>query len=291
MFVTAGLNVLVFDNRNFGASDGEPRQEIDPVAQVRDYRHAITWACGLPEVDPLRIGVWGSSYSGGHVLAVAATDRRVKTAVSQVPLVSGSANLRALVRADLIAGLRAAFDADRAARYGGAAPTMVPVVSEDLFGAAALPTPDSWAWFTETARARAPSWKNEVTLRSIESFTEYEPGSYIRFISPSPFALYASLFFLIMAVVGGLTNIWGGLFGAAAVTVLDQVIRAQVPRVFPRVGGEYQTAIYGVLLVVIMIFFPRGLVRGAIDLRRAQAHPLPVPGGTADAEPAEEWRA
>src|SRR5436853_3311466 len=86
-FAQAGLNVLVFDNRNFGASDGEPRQEIDPVAQVRDYRHAITWACGLPEVDPLRIGVWGSSYSGGHVLAVAATDRRVKTAVSQVPLV------------------------------------------------------------------------------------------------------------------------------------------------------------------------------------------------------------
>ena len=114
---------------------------------------------------------------------------------------------------------------------------------------------------------------------------------YIRFISPSPFALYASLFFLIMAVVGGLTNIWGGLFGAAAVTVLDQVIRAQVPRVFPRVGGEYQTAIYGVLLVLIMIFFPRGLVRGAIDLRHALAHPLPAPGGTADAEPAEEWRA
>jgi branched-chain amino acid transport system permease protein len=102
--------------------------------------------------------------------------------------------------------------------------------------------------------------------------------------------LYASLFFLIMAVVGGLTNIWGGLFGAAAVTVLDQVIRAQVPRVFPRVGGEYQTAIYGVLLVLIMIFFPRGLVRGAIDLRHALAHPLPAPGET-DAEPAEEWRA
>ena len=113
---------------------------------------------------------------------------------------------------------------------------------------------------------------------------------YIRFISPSPFALYASLFFLIMAVVGGLTNIWGGLFGAAAVTVLDQVIRAQVPRVFPRVGGEYQTAIYGVLLVLIMIFFPRGLVRGAIDLRHAPAHPLPALGGT-DADPAEEWRA
>jgi branched-chain amino acid transport system permease protein len=83
---------------------------------------------------------------------------------------------------------------------------------------------------------------------------------YIRFISPSPFALYASLFFLIMAVVGGLTNIWGGLFGAAAVTVLDQGVRAEMPRLLPRLGGEYQTAIYGVLLVLIMIFFPAGIV-------------------------------
>jgi hypothetical protein len=43
-FAGGGLGALVFDNRNFGASDGEPRQEIDPWAQVRDYRHAITWA-------------------------------------------------------------------------------------------------------------------------------------------------------------------------------------------------------------------------------------------------------
>lgn len=92
---------------------------------------------------------------------------------------------------------------------------------------------------------------------------------YIRFISPSPFSLYASLFFLIMAVVGGLTNIWGGLAGAGAVTILDQVIRAQLPRILPSVGGEYQTAIYGILLVLIMIFFPSGIVRGALDIRRA----------------------
>ncbi len=189
VFAAAGLNVLVFDNRNFGASDGEPRQEIDPVAQVRDYRHAITWACGLPEVDPLRIGIWGSSYSGGHVLVVAAADRRVRAVVSQVPVISGSANLRALVRADLIAGLRASFDADRAARYGGAAPALLPVVSEDLFGAAALPTPDSWTWFTETAKLRAPAWRNEVTLRSVEMFAEYEPAAYIPRISPTPLLL------------------------------------------------------------------------------------------------------
>ncbi len=56
---------LVFDNRNFGASDGEPRQHINPWRQVWDYRDAITFAQTLPEIDAARIGVWGSSYSGG----------------------------------------------------------------------------------------------------------------------------------------------------------------------------------------------------------------------------------
>ena len=140
VFAAAGLNALVFDNRNFGASDGEPRQEIDPWAQVRDYRHAITYASTLPEVDAQRIGIWGSSYSGGHVLVVAAIDRRVKAVVSQVPLVSGHDNLRALVRADFIAGFREQFDADRLARFRGEPPVMVPVVAEDPLAPSALPT-------------------------------------------------------------------------------------------------------------------------------------------------------
>jgi len=189
VFAAAGLNVLVFDNRNFGASDGEPRQEIDPWAQVRDYRHAITYAGTLPEVAPGRIGIWGSSYSGGHVLVVAAIDRRVKAVVCQVPLISGHDNLRALVRADFIAGLREQFDADRLARFNGEPPVMVPVVAEDPLAASALPTADSWQWFTETGKTRAPAWLNEVTLRSVELFTEYEPVTYLPYISPTPLLL------------------------------------------------------------------------------------------------------
>lgn len=188
-FAGAGIGALVFDNRNFGASDGEPRQEIDPWAQVRDYRHAITYAGTLPEVDPARIGIWGSSYSGGHVLVVAAIDRRVRAVVSQVPLISGHDNLRALVRADFIAGLREQFDADRLARFEGKPPAMLPVVAEDPLAPSALPTADSWQWFTDTGKNRAPSWRNEVTLRSVEMFTEYEPVSYLPYISPTPLLL------------------------------------------------------------------------------------------------------
>ncbi len=186
-FCSAGLGVLVFDNRNFGASDGEPRQEIDPWAQVRDYRHAITFARTLPEVDRDRIGIWGSSYSGGHVLVVGAIDRRVRCVVSQVPLVSGYRNVQRLVRNDIIVQLREQFDADREARYSGKSPAMIPVVSEDPFSTpCALPTPDSWQWFTETGKVRAPAWRNEVTLRSIEMLMEYEPWVYIDRISPTP---------------------------------------------------------------------------------------------------------
>ena len=155
-FAAAGLNALVFDNRNFGASDGEPRQEIDPWAQVRDYRHAITYAGTLSEVDDDRIGVWGISYSGGHVLVVAAIDRRVKAVACQVPMVSGHDNFRALVRADFIAGFQAMFNADRAARFRGEPPAMVPVVAEDPRGAVRAAHPDSWEWFTETGTTRAP---------------------------------------------------------------------------------------------------------------------------------------
>ncbi len=185
-FADAGLGALVYDNRNFGASDGEPRQEIDPWAQMRDYRAAITYAATRPEVDADRIGIWGSSYSGGHVLVIGAIDRRVKCVAAQVPMISGHANFRALVRADFIPVFQAQFNSDREARFRGEPPVMVPVVDENPLAPSALPTPDSYKWFTETHQTRAPAWRNEVTLRSVEMFTEYEPGTYLPWISPTP---------------------------------------------------------------------------------------------------------
>src|ERR1700704_4615562 len=56
----AGHVVLAYDHRNFGDSDGEPRQELDPWMQVRDYRNAITFVQTLDGVDPERIGIWGT---------------------------------------------------------------------------------------------------------------------------------------------------------------------------------------------------------------------------------------
>ena len=70
---------------------------------------------------------------------------------------------------------------------------MVPVVAEDPLAPCALPTADSWQWFSETGKTRATSWRNEVTLRSVEMFTEYEPAAYLPHISPTPLLMLPAI--------------------------------------------------------------------------------------------------
>jgi fermentation-respiration switch protein FrsA (DUF1100 family) len=191
VFAAAGLGVLVFDNRNFGASDGEPRGEIDPWAQVRDYRHAISFARTLPELDRERLGIWGTSYSGGHVMVVGALDRRVRCVVSQVPAISGyQASLRR-VPASQVPALLAAFVADREQRFRGGPPAMRPILPREPGGPAVFSGEDAIAFF-RTAAERAPSWGDQITLRSVEMAREYEPAVYIARVSPTPLLVIAA---------------------------------------------------------------------------------------------------
>ena len=189
LFQAAGLACLVYDHPGFGASDpipGTPPFEIDPWQQVRCIQDAITYAQCRADVDAARIGLWGSSYGGAHALVVGGTDRRVKAVVSQVPPVSGSAAFKEFIRIDQWAALDAAFAGDRQARMGGAEPAMLPVVTADLMGNAALPTRDAYDWCTTTAEDRAPAWRNEVTLRTMEFLRGYEPGRWIPLVAPTP---------------------------------------------------------------------------------------------------------
>ena len=88
-FAAAGLDAFVFDYRNFGDSTGEPRQLVDWRRHREDYRAAIAHARGLDGVDPDRIVLWGTSYSGGHVVAVAADDARIAAVIAQTPATDG----------------------------------------------------------------------------------------------------------------------------------------------------------------------------------------------------------
>lgn len=88
-FAAAGTDVVVFDYRGYGASEGEPRQHVDHRRHREDYHAAVARARALDGVDPDRIVLWGSSYSGGHVVAVAAADRRVAALISQGAAMDG----------------------------------------------------------------------------------------------------------------------------------------------------------------------------------------------------------
>ncbi|KAM0750841.1 alpha/beta-hydrolase [Meredithblackwellia eburnea MCA 4105] len=191
VFQAAGMHVLVYDHRGFGDSDTAPhapRLEIVPSEQLSDWSDAITYVQAKEEVDPKKIGVWGSSYSGGHVLQLGATDKRIKAVSSQVPFVSGIGNFRSLIRSDFVPTMYEAFEKDRQARAKGDQAGMLPVVDPDPMAPSSLPTADSWEFFNRVGHEGKAKgkWHNQVTVRSVELFKGYEPGRYIDLISPVP---------------------------------------------------------------------------------------------------------
>ncbi|CAN5183660.1 alpha/beta hydrolase [soil metagenome] len=174
-FVAAGFACLVYDHRNTGASGGALRGELDPWEQIADMRDVITYASALPAVDAARIGLWGTSYAGGHAIVVAAVDRRVACVVSQVPTVSGYKNTVRSMPADRHAAFLGELHEDRLARARGEPPRYVPISTEGS---------DSFAWSRVAGAGTA--YVNAVTLRSRDLRMAYEPGAWLPRIAPTP---------------------------------------------------------------------------------------------------------
>lgn len=165
-FAAAGLDVLVFDYRGFGASEGEPRQLVDWRRHREDYRAALAFARTLEGVDPDRIALWGSSYSGGHVIPVAAGDGRVAAVVSQVPATDGLAALRALVRHAGVGALARATLLglrDQARALTGREPLRMPLVGPPG-SLAAMTTPDAEPGYLAIA---GPTFRNAFCARGV----------------------------------------------------------------------------------------------------------------------------
>jgi fermentation-respiration switch protein FrsA (DUF1100 family) len=186
-FAAAGFVVLVHDHRNFGASGGDIRGDIDPWRQVADWRRAISWLEARPEVDPARIGLWGSSYAGGHAIVLGATDRRLRCVVAQVPTISGYEQGLRRVSPDARPALEHAFDEDERAQLRGEPPRRQVVVSADPSIPAAYRSPDAVAFYQQPLPAGL--WENEITLRSTRAARMYEPGRWIARVSPTPLLL------------------------------------------------------------------------------------------------------
>jgi fermentation-respiration switch protein FrsA (DUF1100 family) len=184
VFAEAGIGTVIYDHANCGESDGLPRQELDPILQQRGYKDAITFLCGHPSIDPNRIGIWGTSYSGGHVLGVAAVDRRVKCAVAQAMTISGHSNLLRRHTIPSYLALRQSWQDDRLARARGEAPAMSPAFGESS---------ESVIFSMGRPEEHRRNWRNEVTLRTWELYDEYEPAALIERIAPTPLLMIVGI--------------------------------------------------------------------------------------------------
>lgn len=123
------VQFLGFDYRGFGESSGDRRQHIDPWQQISDYKNALTYAETRPEINAEQLGVFGISYSGGHVLILAASDPRIKAAVSVVPVVEGYDNMRRAHGEVAFAELERALVHDRRRRAAGNSGATLPMSS------------------------------------------------------------------------------------------------------------------------------------------------------------------
>jgi len=178
-FADAGIDAFIFDYRGYGDSEGTPRQCISVRRQRQDYHAALAAARHLPGVDPDRIALWGTSYAGGHVVAVAAQDRRVAAVVSMNPATDG---LAAMVQTARYAGIGQVVRAvghglrDLARALAKRAPHYIPVVGQ----------PGSVALISTNGAEEAylsmagPTWRNEVCASTALEVALNRPTTFAR---------------------------------------------------------------------------------------------------------------
>ncbi|CAM4880318.1 unnamed protein product [Rotaria socialis] len=167
--------VLVYDHQTFGSSDGQPRHDINPYSQIDDYSYAMNYLENRLNNKNISIGIWGTSYSGGHVFVVGKREkRRIKCIVSQVPTISGKNNLARRPQWQKI------LAEDQHCLYENR--EYIPIVNQanenmDLSNS-------FYHFFVD--KYNCNEWINHMTRRSIHLYSQYEPWKSLIDLSPIP---------------------------------------------------------------------------------------------------------
>ena len=180
--VDAGLAAMAFDYRNFGDSDGLPREEVDHYGRIEDWQSAISYATTLPEIDRERIGIWGTSLGGRDVLTVAAIDRRLRCVVSQVPLIKWEPAFAAWLAGfgtDLGRYYRELAD-DQRDRAAGQEPRYLSFESPDDDDAADQEYQATWG------QEERRNYKGRVTLQTYRPTALTDMTALMPLIAPTP---------------------------------------------------------------------------------------------------------
>ena len=184
IFAEAGYVSLIFDYRGFGDSEG-PKWRLIPMEQIDDLRNALTWLEAQPEVDPQRLGLWGTSFGGAHVPYVAAVDTRVKVTVGQVGFDTGERFMWDVRNENERAELKQQIEEDRRLRVLEGKGRFV-----DQFKRA-LSNPESSGFIGE-ALQKYPHMRCLLSWETWEKTLEYRPIDVVDRISPRPLLLIAA---------------------------------------------------------------------------------------------------
>jgi len=172
-FRDEGFAAIVFDYRQWGGSDGEPRDELSVPRQLQDYRTVIDWTAAQPNIDPNRIVAWGTSFAGMHIIELAASDRRLAATIAQVPLVDGSAGAAMIPP---LQGLRLTMVAvlDRLGSFIGRPVRYIP--NSAAPGQLAIGATDDALYGMKLMTPREPAnFHNRVAARSVLSVATHRP--------------------------------------------------------------------------------------------------------------------
>lgn len=170
-----GITALLYDPRNTGASEGFPRNEIDPPKQVEDFSDALTYMLGLEVVDPERIGLWGISFGGMVAACAAALDKRAKFVIMTCPLVK-------LYDPGLMPRVLEKTAKDRMAQLKGNKPFMLPLVTQDGYNPTGLVGQSGKEVYEalKYLNARSPEWEMKTTLQSYYRVAMWQPHGLIQ---------------------------------------------------------------------------------------------------------------
>jgi dienelactone hydrolase len=172
-FCREGFVAIVFDYRRWGGSTGKPRDVLSVPRQREDYGTAIGWAETNPIVDAKRIFAWGTSFAGMHIVALAASDRRLAGAVAQCPLVDGLAGAALLPPIRSLQLMGAAL-LDAIGSAFGRAPWYLPIsVAPGAWGVSS--TKDALYGKNLIQPKESAEWQNRLAARSLLSISANRP--------------------------------------------------------------------------------------------------------------------
>jgi uncharacterized protein len=174
----AGYVVLTFDYKGWGESEG-PRSRLAPYSRVADAQAALTFLATLPEVDPERLGLYGTSYGGATVVWTAAVDARVRCVVSVVGIGNGTRWMRSVRRPDEFHDLLARAAQDRARRVLDGKSEFV--AREEIL----LPDRQS-AELAAAARRNNPAAVGTLPLEYVDETLQFSPEWVVDRIAPRP---------------------------------------------------------------------------------------------------------